>query len=338
MATAAGAQVFPNLTGQALLDQVVATYRPTQLLDYSDARDTMYTRIYNMNDSVTCVYTGHTLYVPPGQDPTIALFQNGDNDGINTEHTWPQSLGAGEEPARNNMHHLFPTRSAVNSARGNFPFADIPDAQTTTWYYRTEERTDPPFSNIERYSERINGQFEPREDHKGNAARAMFYFYTIYHQQATSVDPTFFTDQLATLCHWNEQDPVDSLEELRTFLIANYQSGLVNPFVIDCTLAGRTYCQGFPSDCPDVVLSNAGATPGMQALNIMPNPVGDRFRLDVSEERGTVVITGGLGHILLRQSWLRGQEIDVVGWAPGVYFVLLQSRDRQYLGRLVKWP
>ncbi|MEO1258865.1 MAG: endonuclease [Bacteroidota bacterium] len=336
MASTVSAQVFPSLTGQELLDQLAVTYRPSQLLDYGDARDTMYTHIYNMNDSVSCVYTGHTLYVPPGQDPTVALFQNGNNNGINTEHTWPQSLGASEEPARNNMHHLFPTRTAVNSARANFPFADIPDEQTTMWYFQTEERTDLPTDHIDQYSERINGQFEPREDHKGNVARAMFYFYTIYQEEATSVDPTFFTDQLSALCHWHNQDPADSLELLRTFLIADYQSGLVNPFVVDCTLAGRTYCQGIPGDCPDIIQSTTADEKETGGMVIAPNPIMDRFQIEVLVEQGTLTVANSLGRIIRQQPWEQGQFIDATEWGPGIYFILLKSGKTSYVGRIVK--
>jgi endonuclease I len=50
---------------------------------------------------------------------------------MNLEHSWPQSKGADtDKPGGRNMHHLFPSRSAINGDRGDFPFSDIPDAST----------------------------------------------------------------------------------------------------------------------------------------------------------------------------------------------------------------
>lgn len=44
------------------------------------------------------------------------------------------------------------------------------------------------------------------------------------------------------LCDWHLKDPVDSLEWARTFQIAQFQDKKPNPFVLDCSLARRTYC------------------------------------------------------------------------------------------------
>ena len=54
--------------------------------------------------------------------------------GVNTEHTWPQSKGARDEPLRSDMHHLFPVRDEVNSSRGNLPYGEVPDDRADAWY------------------------------------------------------------------------------------------------------------------------------------------------------------------------------------------------------------
>lgn len=76
---------------------------------------------------------------------------------------------------------------------------------------------------------------------KGDIARAMFYFYTIYHDQADRVDPNYFDKQRQTLCKWNQQDSPDSTEIERSHAISRFQ-GNDNPFVLDVTLAERAYC------------------------------------------------------------------------------------------------
>ena len=141
------------------------------------------------------------------------------------------------------MHHLFPTRVSTNSDRGSLKFGEVPDNSTSRWYYLANTLTSIPSTGIDNYSELLfNNSFEPREVSKGNVARAMFYFYTIYRAQANSQGAGFFDSQRSTLCQWHIEDPIDEQEWTRTFQIASHQSDKPNPFVIDCTLAGRMYC------------------------------------------------------------------------------------------------
>ena len=43
-----------------------------------------------------------------------------------------------------------------------------------------------------------------------------------------------------------------------------------NPFILDCTLATRTYCQGFENSCE--ATPNTSVNPYNLTLNISPNP------------------------------------------------------------------
>jgi len=233
--------IYANLEGEALFQAIQLAYQPRELLGYGPARDLMYGQIDNRRDSVTCIYSGHRLYLPPNVDPSQALYRDGNPDGINCEHVWPRSKGAKYGNPKSDMHHLFPTRLAVNAARGNAPFAEIPDAQTEHWYYQATELRTIPEQQIDAYSESTGDRFEPREDRKGDIARAMFYFYTIYRREALQADPLFFQKQRATLLEWHHQDPADEQERARTRAIARYQDDKPNPFVIDPSLAERLY-------------------------------------------------------------------------------------------------
>ncbi|WP_219607928.1 endonuclease, partial [Vibrio parahaemolyticus] len=62
-----------------------------------------------------------------------------------------------------------------------------------------------PTQNIDSYSESTNEEFEPREDHKGNVARAMAYLYTVY--DLPSGSKRWFENQLNTLYQWHLLDP-----------------------------------------------------------------------------------------------------------------------------------
>lgn len=223
-----------GLEGQALIDYLQQNYTPNQTLGYNTARDTMYAIIDNDNGNVSGVYTGYTISLDPGQDPSTDAY----NKGINAEHTWPQSYGADTEPGKSDIHHLFPTKSNVNSARNNDPFGEIDDNLTDTWYYLDGSQSTIPTSNIDLYAENYGSTaFEPREQHKGNAARAVFYFLTIYQDVA---DQNFFDQQKDDLYQWHYLDEVDAAELNRSSTIASYQ-GNENPFILDTSLVRRAF-------------------------------------------------------------------------------------------------
>lgn len=270
--------IFSDLDGQDLLEAVIENFTPGTVQSYGAARDLLFGTIDKVNDSLHCVYTDWAVYITPGADPTEAAFQDG--QGLNTEHCWPRSNGAEFEPAKSDMHHLFPTRVNVNQDRGNLPYGEISDALTDRWYYLNQEVGNPPSSNRDAYSEyRQNVAFEPRESFKGNVARALMYFYTIYRDEANANAPDFFNSQRATLCQWHEQDPVDAAEWARTFAIAQYQDGKPNPFIVDCTLPSRLYCQEIPN--ANCVVSTREVVVGDLAATFFPNPTHGQGQLQL---------------------------------------------------------
>ncbi|MFO7896701.1 MAG: endonuclease [Candidatus Cloacimonadales bacterium] len=230
-----------DLSGDILLQFLADNYKTTYTLGYDEARDIMYSEIdlqpYNL---LECVYSGFTIELDPSLDPSTDAFYK----GINCEHTWPQSYGSGSEPQKSDMHHLFPSKDNVNSSRGNSPFAENIDTETDKWYYNDIVLEEIPLTNIDKYSEKDNGgsgYFEPRESHKGDAARAVFYFYTMYQDVA---DDDFFLEQKDILFKWHIYDPVSEVEMQRSDAIAEYQD-YPNPFVIDETLINRIWYQDF---------------------------------------------------------------------------------------------
>jgi hypothetical protein len=332
----ATAQIFPDFQGSELLDHLVAAYKPAHVLDYNIARDTLFSRIYREGDSVACVYSGHRRLLPPGEDPSAWLYDNGGADGINTEHTYPRSKGADEGFAFSDLHHLFPTRTGVNEARGNDPFGEIPDAQTQTWYYRDQAISTMPSMALEQYSEKKSGVFEPREDHKGNVARAMFYFYTMYKAEADAADPQFFSQQRFQLCQWHYIDPADSLETVRTWQIAHYQNDKPNPFVLDCTLAARCFCADVVPDCPAVISEADDLPDEATPLLLMPNPSAGQFTL-CADKPGEVTFYDSFGRLQLRRNWSPGDQLDAGRLPTGVYWLQFRQESRMQVVRLVKY-
>lgn len=227
-----------GLVEDDLLQYVQQNYTPSSTLGYNPARDILYSEIDAKPDNqLSGIYSGFTITLDPELDPSSDAYTK----GINCEHTFPQSMGATDEPQKSDMHHLFPCKSNVNSSRGNDPFGDIPDEDTDNWYYSNIVAHTIPTSNLDLYAEKENDgidRFEPRESVKGDIARAMFYFYCIYNDAA---DDAFFEGQKDVLLQWHNQDPADEEETARTWRIAEYQHDLPNPFIIDQTLAERIW-------------------------------------------------------------------------------------------------
>jgi len=224
-----------GLNGEDLINYLQNNYTTNSVLSYNNARDILYSEIDKQsNGNVYCIYTNYSTYLPTNVDPSTHLYEN----GMDCEHVWPQSMYEGSSPMKSDMHHLRPCKSNVNSSRGNKPFNNINDYNTDTWFWLTYQTNNIPSSNIDEYSESQSSYFEPREDVKGDIARAMFYFYTIYEDVA---DNSFFEQQKEILFNWHNEDETTTEEIVRTNLIATYQENTPNPFIIDSTLINRCY-------------------------------------------------------------------------------------------------
>ncbi len=230
-----GAQtVQPGKFGEELRESLREEFTSTNVLSYRNARRAMFGHIDNSQGEVRLVYTG-SLFGTSGIP---------NHNVVNTEHTWPRSKFKHAQNSRQmktDLHHLFPTWNKVNGERGSFPFGEIPDTETDAWWNDRTAELVIPSSDIDEYSESVEGVFEPREDHKGNVARSMFYFFTMYEKRGINVE--WFLPQVPTLLAWHALDPSDEIEKQRSQAIEQRQ-GNNNPFVFDPTLANRIFSAG----------------------------------------------------------------------------------------------
>ena len=217
-----------------LIDYLNQNYKTNSVLSYGNARDILYSEVDNNNGNVYGIYTNYSVTLDPQEDPSLHLYEN----GMDCEHLWPQSMYEGTSPMKSDMHHLRPAKSNVNSSRGNKPFDEINDSNTNTWFWLSYSSSNIPTSNIYEYSESGSYDFEPREDVKGDIARSMFYFYTMYTNVA---DTDFFNEQKDVLLQWHIQDPINDGEITRTWAISEHQDDIPNPFILDNTLINRCY-------------------------------------------------------------------------------------------------
>lgn len=200
-------EIYRGLAGKrdAELEAALrAANRNMWALGYDAARDLMFSQLDNDGGSVRCVYTG--LEFPAGKRPG----ERPDGTTMNTEHTWPQSDFDKREPMRSDLHHLFPTETESNGIRSSKPFAELGDHEGVAVGEIGARTTEE--------------EFEPPAAHKGNVARALFYF-AVQHRR----DIPAATE--AVLRRWHQEDPVDGAERARNDAIYPYQ--LSRNFFVD---------------------------------------------------------------------------------------------------------
>lgn len=191
-----------NLWGTALKNFLNSRVTGHTVYSYTSAREHMFGEYDNVNGQVQCVYTGTWITTDGIPDGNV----------MNCEHTWPQSMGA-EGDARSDMHHLFPTLNQPNSIRGNLPFGEVVNQD---WAQGGSLRgTDAGGVTV----------FEPREVHKGDCARACFYFALRYGNLSS-----FLTYQEPVLRSWALADTVSQKELDRNQAIDALQHNR-NPFI-----------------------------------------------------------------------------------------------------------
>jgi hypothetical protein len=239
-----------DLTGRALRDWLRANWYITRhvSLGYRVARRAMYSWIdVGPDGRVAGVYSGFAKPAMATGATAATMLP------INAEHTVPQLyFKANPGPARGVMradiHHLFPTHEGPNQARGHEPFGEIECDQPDTWLgvnadgslYAEAAR---PAGDVHLFAEDNDRELEPPEGHKGNTARAVFYFYTMYPDTATPIE-TIAADGLEQLYRWHVQDPPDASEIARNTRAATCQ-GNRNPYVDHPELL----CRAWGFDC-----------------------------------------------------------------------------------------
>ena len=189
--------------------QYYSYYANTMIYSF-EARDTTLDRRV-----VTCVYSGENkIYTEP-----FDWSSNGYSREHTYCHSWMPTNPATALPEYSDYHHLFPTNlNEVNIVRSNNALGIV--VNVTSTYLGSKYGTD------------ANGQtvFEPRDEHKGDAARAMMYeaiCYTTISGNSWAL-PSYQNQYL--LKQWHFQDPPDNWEIARNDFIDSLQNNR-NPFV-----------------------------------------------------------------------------------------------------------
>lgn len=244
------------LAGQ-LHDLITSTHRTYTTYDdngrngYQKQTDRYYENGSPVNGYIYEFYSG--VKWPDGWYPNAKDTRG----GYNREHVWCQSHSTGlwgENGGGGDMHHIRPSETRLNSARGNNPFGEIANRESHKIYAK--------FGNDLTYALGgyvSGGTFEPLDNKKGDVARIVLYLYLHYNSYSVSSlfdgyastngnngSSSYFSstllpltnitannteeDALKMLLRWNSSDPVDDIERRRNDKVATYQ-GNRNPFI-----------------------------------------------------------------------------------------------------------
>lgn len=198
-----------ELDGTEFVDELHGVVADHDGQGYDAAREFMFETLeVRDHGKLECVYTDDEVE-PDGTNLPGGQF--------NTEHTWPQSRGADSEPARSDVHHLFPVDIDANNRRANFEFGHVACDETSCDWHRDESFLGPSADDDR------EPVFEVQPERRGDIARAILYFSLRYEEP---ISP----EEEVVLREWNCQDPPDEYELARNDDIEQFQQNR-NPFI-----------------------------------------------------------------------------------------------------------
>lgn len=194
-------------------------YTQNRTMTYKEAREIMFGKLFLQKNSqnkyfIKDLYCEKNISEADGAGPNKIPNPN----VANCEHTWPQSKfnrSMDIEMQKVDLHHLFPVDNRANSVRSNHLFGEIDFARETH-----ESCNRSSIGTIK--GTNVTG-FLPPKTHRGNVARALFYFAVRYKMSIPN-------EQEVHLKKWDKEDPVDLEEKNRHEEIYKIQ-GNRNPFI-----------------------------------------------------------------------------------------------------------
>lgn len=255
---------------------------------------------------ITCVYSGENkIYVEPFDFTAV---------GYSREHTychsWMPTNPAQSLPEYNDYHHLFPTnQDEVNALRSNYPLGEVVTVQQA--YLGCKFGQDANGNTV----------FEPREEHKGDAARAMMYETICYTTVSGNTWALPTTQNQAILKQWHFNDLPDSWEMSRNDYVDSLQQNR-NPFVdsIDfvcyVNFSNMTYePNGCQASIEELLNTN---------FVVYPNPAKNELNLHVDattissyeivDVQGRVVLSSDVSNLIL-------VKLNIASLNAGTYIV-----------------
>jgi len=278
-------------------------YKQTMMNEF-EIRDTT-----NGQSVVTCVYSGENMIFDDPFDWTAT--------GYSREHTFPHSwmltwpADNPEQPEYTDQHNLYPANLvSANIPRSNLPLGEITgDTMQTYLEGGVGEET-------------FGGQlvYEPRESHKGDAARAIMYMVVCYDfPLGANVNADKQDQDLLKTWHFN--DLPDNKEIARHEYIYNLQNNR-NPFIDSVDFACHV-----DFDDNSYLACNIGIEEQIQNAFVMfPVPSQDVIYFQVNGvEITSYQILDMSGRLVKGEDNLKAPKIKVNNLASGSYMVTVTT-------------
>jgi endonuclease I len=323
-----------------------SNYAPI-VINLFQARDTFATvGATTFNRVINCAYSGETKLFNDPFDWT--------GTGYSREHTfahsWMPSFPADnpEKPEYNDYHNLYPTRQTnVNDLRCNFPLGEVVGTPTVE-FLEGKLGLDANGKTV----------YEPKEQHKGRAARALMYMAVTYNSQA---NPFTFNNPIGQQClstqinyaqdqnvmkKWHFDYPPDGFDISRNDFLDSVQTNR-NPFVDQPDLAcyidfsNVSHIANPPSPC--WTLNATNVEDAVMNVNIFPNPSNASalltfgmqqsiaYSLEVSDLSGRVVFRSNAKGL----SGLNQVEIPTVDFSNGAYTVKIEAGNSMQVRKMM---
>ncbi|UPT65212.1 MAG: endonuclease [Sphingobacteriales bacterium JAD_PAG50586_3] len=324
----ANSSTFPAALG-ALINPHQATfygnYDETMVNNFQ-ARDTT-----GGNKVITCAYTGNQyVYAPPFTWDTYSREHT-------FCHAWMASNPADEpeKPEYNDQHNLFP----VIFAQANLPRSDNPLGIVDSVLAQFE---DGKYG----YDSQLNIVYEPRDVHKGRAARALFYMPTCYDGINNLQWSLPAGQNELILKQWHFQFPPDNFDKARNEYIDSLQENR-NPFIDNpnwvCYINFHTMQYISNPTVPCNTVSTTENTATQFDINVFPVPTTDHINVRVVAEKNEdveMMVTDMTGRVIYSRNvnMAKGPnlyDIHLGAFDAGMYNLTIRTNGALTSRRLV---
>jgi len=269
------------------------------------------------------------------------------------EHTFPASWfgGSNDNAVKNaysDMHFIWPADGWTNFKKGNVPLGYV-NSPFYTSNNGSKVGTSKSSSN---FGYTTSNVFEPRDDFKGDFARAYLYFITRYEDSLPSLIGRSTSDYvldgnkypgldswILQLCvKWHKQDPPSAFEIQRNDSVFAIQ-GNRNPYIDFPYWVEKIFGpNGISSSCVNTAIVSHRSID----FSIFPNPANSELsiRLDgVLSDKVTFEIIDMVGRKLRTEEFppnMQMHGIDISGLPNGVYFINLLYKGENNITPLFK--
>ncbi|MFI5204939.1 MAG: endonuclease [Flavobacteriales bacterium] len=281
-----------------------STYAANNIEEFS-SRDTT-----GGNKVVTCVYSGfNDVYTPPFAFDTMSREHT-------LCHSWMATYPCDnpELPEYADHFNLFPTQFLnVNQVRSNYPLGEV--VTITSSFMQGKLGLDINSNTV----------YEPRDQHKGDAARAMFYMLTCYHTVSGNNWYLPANQSQDVLKKWHWEDQPDAWEIARNDFIDSLQ-GNRNPFVdsVDwvCYIDFYTMVKITNPTLPCIPNAINEMETGVFGIHVFPNPTNGITTAMWKGNVSTITVYNASGQITQTVSNLKGKnQMDILLPYTGIFLL-----------------